>query len=338
MRLGTPQLRLSRLAYACAALALALGAAACTEDHRIGDLDRGSHKRCGGIAGTTCPIGEICTDDPADSCDPATGADCAGKCTRPVGEQCSAELPTNALCALTACAGGYKVLADGSVSCECCDSCPDVLCALYCENGYKKDAKGCSTCQCNDPPASCSPEAPTNALCAQACPAGYKVQTDGTVTCDCCTSAGCPGVNPQGCRAGTCPTGSTCKQTGDCVASACSCDPSTGSWLCTADCGGGTCVPDTCAPVVCALACPNGFKHNAAGCEICECEPTARTPASGQCVRNANDSCRTDADCAPGGCGGELCSAGGQGISTCDCTQPSGVSCGCVNNRCTWWK
>jgi len=37
---------------------------------------------CGGIAGFLCPEGQICVDDPTDSCDPANGgADCIGICT-----------------------------------------------------------------------------------------------------------------------------------------------------------------------------------------------------------------------------------------------------------------
>lgn len=36
---------------------------------------------CGGIAGKACPIGQVCVDDPSDSCDPKKGgADCSGFC------------------------------------------------------------------------------------------------------------------------------------------------------------------------------------------------------------------------------------------------------------------
>lgn len=41
-----------------------------------------SNQMCGGIAGFRCPEGQICVDDPTDSCDPANGgADCIGICT-----------------------------------------------------------------------------------------------------------------------------------------------------------------------------------------------------------------------------------------------------------------
>lgn len=65
-----------------------------------------------------------------------------------------------------------------------------------------------------------------------------------------------------------------------------------------------------------------------------------RLPASGQCVRNAGDACASDFDCQVGGCGGELCysPAKSSGISTCDCTTPTGPSCGCVDGVCQWWN
>ncbi len=67
-----------------------------------------------------------------------------------------------------------------------------------------------------------------------------------------------------------------------------------------------------------------------------------RTPATGQCVKNSNESCTTDADCAVGGCGGELCynPAFGGGISTCECAGPGApvTGCGCVAGKCTWYN
>jgi hypothetical protein len=64
-----------------------------------------------------------------------------------------------------------------------------------------------------------------------------------------------------------------------------------------------------------------------------------RTPVSGACIRNTTDACSTDADCKSGGCGGELChGVANGGISTCDCTAPQGVACGCVNGTCSWWQ
>lgn len=40
-------------------------------------------RSCGGIAGTPCPKGQLCVDDPGDDCDPDQGgADCIGICVK----------------------------------------------------------------------------------------------------------------------------------------------------------------------------------------------------------------------------------------------------------------
>ncbi len=294
-------------AYAIA-IALFL-VAGCDGQHNLGSVEHGSKQVCGGASGATCPLHEVCIDDPNDSCDPATGSSCAGTCRKPTGPQCSPDLPADAVCALILCGGGYQVV-DGKTTCACCDTCPPVVCAIACAHGFKKDAAGCNVCQCEDPPPACQ------------------------------------GPNPKGCATGGCPAGQKCDLNAGCGPSACSCDAATGGWICTADCGGGTCVPD---PQACGdKTCPTGQVCCNASCGICTppggaCIQIAcdnRTPASGQCVRNSNDSCTSDSDCKPGGCGGELCynPAVSGGISTCDCVQAPAVSCGCVAGKCTWWK
>jgi hypothetical protein len=46
---------------------------------------------CGGFAGTPCPDGLTCVDDPSDSCDPNQGgADCMGVCIGGVEPECEA--------------------------------------------------------------------------------------------------------------------------------------------------------------------------------------------------------------------------------------------------------
>ncbi|MGH8532550.1 MAG: Kazal-type serine protease inhibitor family protein [Gammaproteobacteria bacterium] len=48
---------------------------------RVGECEAEKPLACGGIAGTKCPDGQVCIDDPADDCDPARGgADCPGIC------------------------------------------------------------------------------------------------------------------------------------------------------------------------------------------------------------------------------------------------------------------
>ena len=69
------------------------------------------------------------------------------------------------------------------------------------------------------------------------------------------------------------------------------------------------------------------------------CKPT-RVLSSGICIRNADDSCTSDADCKAGGCGGELCYNPklSNGASDCDCTSPQNTYCGCVKGKCAWWQ
>jgi hypothetical protein len=49
-----------------------------------GDKPDGDTKKpCGGFGGLQCPDGEICVDDPSDTCDPMQGgADCMGVCVK----------------------------------------------------------------------------------------------------------------------------------------------------------------------------------------------------------------------------------------------------------------
>src|SRR5262245_37563125 len=83
---------------------VALFLVACDAQHNIGTIEHGSKQACGGIAGKPCPQGEVCVDDPNDSCDPKTGgADCTGTCRKPTGPQCSPDLPPNLVCPLIAC-------------------------------------------------------------------------------------------------------------------------------------------------------------------------------------------------------------------------------------------
>ncbi|MCC6997424.1 MAG: hypothetical protein IT370_22605 [Deltaproteobacteria bacterium] len=49
--------------------------------------------------------------------------------------------------------------------------------------------------------------------------------------------------NPAGCKSKGCPSGMVCDTKQSCIPSSCGCDSATGNWTCTADCGGGMCVP-----------------------------------------------------------------------------------------------
>jgi hypothetical protein len=55
------------------------------KDDKGGDEDKpdDTKKPCGGFGGLQCGDGEICVDDPSDTCDPMQGgADCMGVCVK----------------------------------------------------------------------------------------------------------------------------------------------------------------------------------------------------------------------------------------------------------------
>ncbi len=75
-----------------------------TPDEVKGDEDRVRYpedgkaeyegQMCGGIAAFPCPDGQICVDDPSDSCDPTSGgADCPGICTYPITPSPTGPIP-----------------------------------------------------------------------------------------------------------------------------------------------------------------------------------------------------------------------------------------------------
>lgn len=59
----------------------------------------------------------------------------------------------------------------------------------------------------------------------------------------------CRGPSPAGCRQNGCGEGMVCVRNSACVPSSCGCDPSTGQWTCTSDCGGGVCMPARGRPI-----------------------------------------------------------------------------------------
>ena len=61
---------------------------------------QGIGESCGGFAGTPCPAGLVCVDDPTDSCDPNNGgADCSGTCHfRSCGGFAGTQCPSGSTC------------------------------------------------------------------------------------------------------------------------------------------------------------------------------------------------------------------------------------------------
>ncbi|MBL8787807.1 MAG: hypothetical protein JNJ59_23090 [Deltaproteobacteria bacterium] len=51
------------------------------------------------------------------------------------------------------------------------------------------------------------------------------------------------GSSPAGCASKGCPSGLVCDTRQTCKPSSCTCNPESGEWICTRDCGGGVCVP-----------------------------------------------------------------------------------------------
>lgn len=115
---------------------------------------------CGGFAGTPCAPGFVCTDDPADECDPNLGgADCPGVCEPESTPECRAEADCPHIL------GRCAPCADGSYACPktwCSDgrcgvsigSCPDTsrcggIAGFPCSPGF--------TC-IDDPADDCDPD------------------------------------------------------------------------------------------------------------------------------------------------------------------------------------
>lgn len=95
------------------------------------------------------------------------------------------------------------------------------------------------------------------------------------------------GPSPAGCKATGCPDGLVCETAGSCRPSSCSCNPETGHWMCTRDCGGGMCVP---APRPAPAPTPPGSTDRPPSLDFCEadsdCATTCDIPGNccaGQC-------------------------------------------------------
>jgi hypothetical protein len=127
---------------------------------------------------------------------------------------------------------------------------------------------------------------------------------NGSVVCTaraCANDAGtnpssCSGPSPTGCRTNGCAAGFTCDTSLGCFPSSCSCN--NGQWVCTADCGGGTCVPQ-----------PRDAGTNPGQCT----GPDPRGCASTGCATGYV--CDTSQGCFPSSC---ACNAG-QWTCTADC-------------------
>ncbi|MBU6160146.1 MAG: hypothetical protein KGO50_03425 [Myxococcales bacterium] len=186
-----------------------------------------------------CEVTDTCTPSSC-FCDAESGAwvcteDCGGgQCRVVESEACSTDAD---------CAFGSLCEADVCVACE------PIACAIECAPGFELVGRnGCQLCEC-EPVRECESSAECSdggvcvgtGLCTDLCIAGDPACCEASY----CEGGACEGPSPAGCRSTGCGDGELCVTEGEaagCVSSSCSCDPGSGTWSCTDDCGGGTCV------------------------------------------------------------------------------------------------
>jgi hypothetical protein len=297
-------------------------------------------RTCGGIAGLTCPPGFICSDNPMDGCDPATGADCGGVC-----------VPDRTTCggiSGAACAEGYECvdspnddcLPDSGADCpgvcqpvrrgECSTDadCPQlkVRCGMCADGSEVCASSSCVGGSCQIAYPSCPPLAGCD---VEPCKPGYVCVPVPVPFCDpantgmtCGASSSCIPEEPTrrcgGVVGDTCPPGFRCAdEPMD------SCDPQNGGADCPGVCEpdrGAECMTDAECPQIlapCSLcadgsyACPHSFCTNGlCGVSIDSCAERKfcggiagfPCPDGLQCIDDPRDDC----DPARGGadCGG----------------------------------
>jgi hypothetical protein len=216
-----------------------------------------------------------------------------------------------------------------------CSVCPPIDC-LACPDGSAPFLlPHCGGCSCTPPVSECFSDAD--------CGFGLACVTDPSTGLTSCEAPGACGPSPAGCSTTGCGFGETCDTSVGCTPSSCSCDAATGSWLCTDDCGGGTCVPsegacssnadcpeflvcdvagDFCRPM-CAVDC---FRYDPVcgtdgvtyGCGVADAECRGIPVAyAGECITGGGgvegDPCATDSECNIG----LICEAGSCNIGIC---------------------
>ena len=168
------------------ALALLSGCAA-----DVAPATEAVRQTCGGFAGTPCPEGFTCVDDPRDRCDPASGgADCSGVCRRTrcryndPSKRYVARSPAECATIRFVCEPGTEYFAD-DCGCGCQDAASACTTIALCVEGYVwSDA----TCACEPAPGeSCGPVtcAAGEVCCNASC--GLCTPPDGVCTQQACT-------------------------------------------------------------------------------------------------------------------------------------------------------
>lgn len=128
----------------------------------------------------------------------------------------------------------------------------------------------------------------------------------------------CEDPNPAGCVDDGCGDGEICSlETEECVPSSCACNEGNGQWDCTADCGGGVCIPEPDSGV-CEGDNPAGCATT--GCdegEVCSMETEACIPSACNCdAESGSWNCTAD-------CGGGECVASDDSMTGCPGPNPA---------------
>jgi hypothetical protein len=335
---------------------------------------------------TGCPSGETCKPIDSTGCRPsACGCDeasgewiCTADCGQPVAcvpdSACGAAAPALS-CLDMGCPEGEACVPSGDdgcrpSSCSCDEASGGWTCTDDCQP--LMHCAPSSACDAPSPALSCEDTGcPRGEVCAPsgdaACrPSACSCDASlGTWSCtdDCqpmmaCSVPGtdCAGPNPAiNCEDTGCADGQLCVLSGDdgCTPSACSCDATTGSWLCTRDCGpvmecqASACgaYPTTCDMIDGLFACGEGMVCDPqpwdAPPPCCTCDPAVGSwqctdncmqvtgckvaPAPAQCVGED-----PSIDCADTGCpDGQACVP-----SDADVCVPS--ACGCDESTGDW--
>ena len=313
---------------------------------------------CGGFAGLTCGAKEICYY-PEGTCD---WADHMGQCESPpkvcpknIDPVCGCDGETyrnlcmmkregvsmdheGLCCEPMLCLVGEAIDTDGD---GCADLCPP---AQSCE---EENPAGCKNTGCEEgevcaygldcTPSICFCDGESGAwVCTKDCGGGICIPDEGPL--DPCADFVSPGCVQSGCD-----DGFECDTSVGCVPSACGCDPETGAIMCTADCGGGTCVPEESDGPLCEApnpqactpgTCPEGSTCDLSqGCSASHCE----------CVElDGEGHWNCTKDCVPGLCIPDepidLCAdfaSPGCVQSGCDEGFECDTSVGCVPSACS---
>ena len=172
-----------------------------------------------------CEGGMLCVgqgSDPGQCVESAAPGQCWSDADCGDGETCAGAVAVSCLVNTPSVPGHCEK----QTACQTIDPASFGVCAKVI--GVVFDGAKCVTasgCGCND---LCDYVFETVDACQQACASADK----------------CAGFEQPGCVEKGCPDGQKCDTNVGCVPSGCGCDPETGDIMCTADCGGGTCVPN----------------------------------------------------------------------------------------------